>query len=98
MDCQGIPEEYKVVYTPVAPGNYLTGGKDDGPNHIMGSPFKAKLTGQCLVSPGSVNKTSSILVEPVGRSSTETGYSIMPKSFSDTSKVTSKGQGSQWPS
>jgi hypothetical protein len=45
MDCQEIPEGYKVMYTPMAPGNYLIGVKYGGPNHISRSPFKAKVTG-----------------------------------------------------
>lgn len=45
MDCQETPEGYKVMYTPMAPGNYLISVKYGGPNHIMGSPFKAKVTG-----------------------------------------------------
>lgn len=45
MDCQETPEGYKVMYTPMAPGNYLIGVKYGGPNHIMRSPFKAKVTG-----------------------------------------------------
>uniref|UniRef100_A0A673VQS5 Filamin B n=1 Tax=Suricata suricatta TaxID=37032 RepID=A0A673VQS5_SURSU len=45
MDCQETPEGYKVMYTPMAPGNYLIGVKYGGPNHIVGSPFKAKVTG-----------------------------------------------------
>uniref|UniRef100_A0A8C9HQ19 Filamin B n=1 Tax=Piliocolobus tephrosceles TaxID=591936 RepID=A0A8C9HQ19_9PRIM len=81
------------MYTPMAPGNYLIGVKYGGPNHIVGSPFKAKVTGQRLVSPGSANETSSILVESVTRSSTETCYSAIPKASSDASKVTSKGAG-----
>uniref|UniRef100_A0A8D2NHS9 Uncharacterized protein n=1 Tax=Zonotrichia albicollis TaxID=44394 RepID=A0A8D2NHS9_ZONAL len=81
------------MYTPMAPGNYLIGVKYGGPNHIVGSPFKAKVTGQRLVSPGSANETSSILVESVTRSSTETCYSAIPKSTSDASKVVSRGAG-----
>lgn len=49
--------------------------------------------GQRLVSPGSANETSSILVESVTRSSTETCYSAIPKSTSDASKVVSRGAG-----
>lgn len=49
--------------------------------------------GQRLVSPGSANETSSILVESVTRSSTETCYSAIPKSASDASKVVSRGAG-----
>lgn len=97
MDCQEIPEGYKVMYTPMAPGNYLISVKYGGPNHISRSPFKAKVTGQRLVTPGSANETSSILVESVTRSSTETCYSAIPKSSSDASKVTSKGRGCQRP-
>uniref|UniRef100_A0A8U7NN68 Filamin B n=1 Tax=Corvus moneduloides TaxID=1196302 RepID=A0A8U7NN68_CORMO len=93
MDCQETPEGYKVMYTPMAPGNYLIGVKYGGPNHIVGSPFKAKVTGQRLVGPGSANETSSILVESVTRSSTETCYSAIPKSTSDASKVVSRGAG-----
>ncbi|XP_023620774.1 filamin-B isoform X2 [Myotis lucifugus] len=93
MDCQETPEGYKVMYTPMAPGNYLIGVKYGGPTHIVGSPFKAKVTGQRLVSPGLANETSSILVESVTRSSTETCYSAIPKASSDASKVTSKGAG-----
>jgi len=50
MDCQETPEGYKVMYTPMAPGNYLIGVKYGGPNHIVGSPFKAKVTGKNLTS------------------------------------------------
>lgn len=46
MDCQEVPEGYKVQYTPMAPGNYLISIKYGGPNHIGGSPFKAKVTGK----------------------------------------------------
>lgn len=45
MDCQECPEGYKVNYTPMAPGNYLISIKYGGPYHIVGSPFKAKITG-----------------------------------------------------
>lgn len=45
MDCQEYPEGYKVNYTPMAPGNYLISIKYGGPYHIVGSPFKAKITG-----------------------------------------------------
>lgn len=45
MDCQECPEGYKVSYTPMAPGNYLISIKYGGPQHIVGSPFKAKISG-----------------------------------------------------
>lgn len=51
MDCQECPEGYKVLYTPMAPGNYLISIKYGGPYHIVGSPFKAKITGEKCSSP-----------------------------------------------
>lgn len=48
MDFQECPEGYKVSYTPTAPGNYLISIKYGGPQHIVGSPFKAKVTGEPL--------------------------------------------------
>lgn len=59
--------------------------------HALLLPFH--VLGQRLVSPGLANETSSILVESVTRSSTETCYSAIPKASSDASKVTSKGAG-----
>lgn len=47
MECQECPEGFKVHYTPMAPGNYVITIKYGGPNHITGSPFKAKVTGVC---------------------------------------------------
>ncbi|XP_053324668.1 filamin-B isoform X1 [Spea bombifrons] len=45
MECKECPEGYKVAYTPMAPGNYTIGVKYGGPSHIVGSPFKARVTG-----------------------------------------------------
>lgn len=45
MDCQECSEGYKVTYTPMAPGSYLISIKYGGPQHIVGSPFKAKVSG-----------------------------------------------------
>uniref|UniRef100_A0A3B4AVY0 Calponin-homology (CH) domain-containing protein n=1 Tax=Periophthalmus magnuspinnatus TaxID=409849 RepID=A0A3B4AVY0_9GOBI len=79
MDCQECPEGYKVFYTPMAPGSYLISIKYGGPQHIVGSPFKAKVT---------------VLVETVSKSSTVGGaFSSLPKFSSDASKVTSRGAG-----
>lgn len=48
MECQEVPEGYKVQYTPMAPGNYLISVKYGGPYHVSGSPFRAKVTGTTL--------------------------------------------------
>lgn len=45
LECLECPEGFRVHYTPMAPGNYVISIKYGGPNHIPGSPFKAKVTG-----------------------------------------------------
>lgn len=45
MSCQECTEGYLVSYTPMAPGNYLISVKYAGAQHIVGSPFKAKVSG-----------------------------------------------------
>ncbi|KAK1161563.1 filamin-B isoform X1, partial [Acipenser oxyrinchus oxyrinchus] len=93
MDCKQSPEGYKVLYTPMAPGNYLIGIKYGGPNHIVGSPFKVKVTGPRLVSIGNANETSSITVDSVSKSSSSSVYGALPKLFSDASAVQCTGAG-----
>ncbi|MGH0181262.1 UNVERIFIED_CONTAM: hypothetical protein FKN15_020594 [Acipenser sinensis] len=93
MDCQQSPEGYKVLYTPMAPGNYLIGIKYGGPNHIVGSPFKVKVTGPRLVSIGNANETSSITVDSESKSSSPSVYGALPKLFSDASAVQCTGAG-----
>lgn len=51
MDCTECPEGYRVSYTPYAPGNYLISIRYGGPQHIVGSPFKAKVTGKITQIP-----------------------------------------------
>ncbi|XP_028307385.1 filamin-C [Gouania willdenowi] len=95
MDCQECTEGYKVSYTPTAPGNYLISVKYGASQHIMGSPFKAKVSGPHLSSGHSLHETSSVLVETVTKSSSSVGgaFSSLPKFSSDTSKVVSHGAG-----
>uniref|UniRef100_A0A674DWW6 Filamin-B-like n=1 Tax=Salmo trutta TaxID=8032 RepID=A0A674DWW6_SALTR len=76
MDCQECPEGYKVQYTPMAPGSYLVSIKYGGPNHITGSPFKAKVTGQRLVNVSNASETSSLMVESVTKSSSTNSHSV----------------------
>ncbi|CAL9682624.1 unnamed protein product [Knipowitschia caucasica] len=94
MDCQECSEGYKVFYTPMAPGSYLISIKYGGPQHIVGSPFKAKVTGPRLSGGHSLHETSSVLVETVSKSSAVVGaFSSLPKFSSDASKVISRGAG-----
>ncbi|XP_026779509.2 filamin-C isoform X8 [Pangasianodon hypophthalmus] len=94
MDCQECPEGYKVTYTPMAPGSYLISIKYGGPQHIVGSPFKAKVSGPRLSGGHSLHETSSVLVETVTKSSTMAGsFASLPKFSSDASKVVSRGSG-----
>ncbi|XP_075951659.1 filamin-A isoform X2 [Anarhichas minor] len=91
MDCVECPEGYRVTYTPMAPGNYLISIKYGGPYHIVGSPFKAKITGSKLVSSHSMHETSSVMVDPVTRAISCSQQAAPTKS--DASKVMAKGQG-----
>ncbi|XP_031754945.1 filamin-C isoform X2 [Xenopus tropicalis] len=95
LDCQDSPEGYKVSYTPMAPGNYLISIKYGGPQHIVGSPFKARVTGVRLSGGHSLHETSTVLVETVTKSSASVGGYAMtaPKFSSDASKVVSRGPG-----
>uniref|UniRef100_A0A7N8Y6A4 Filamin-C-like n=1 Tax=Mastacembelus armatus TaxID=205130 RepID=A0A7N8Y6A4_9TELE len=77
MDCRECPEGYKITYVPMAPGNYLITIKYGGPQHIVGSPFKAKITG--LLDMGGAYSSSS--------STTSTAL------ISDASKVICRGTG-----
>ncbi|KAF1391122.1 hypothetical protein PFLUV_G00038600 [Perca fluviatilis] len=95
MDCKEVPEGYKVQYTPMAPGNYLISIKYGGPNHINGSPFKAKVTGSRLVNVTNASETSTLTVDPAVRASSSSfTQSAMPRlGDSDASKVMSRGPG-----
>ncbi|KAJ8387375.1 hypothetical protein AAFF_G00157520 [Aldrovandia affinis] len=93
MDCNECPEGYKVTYTPMAPGSYLITIKYGGPQHIVGSPFKAKVTGTRLSGGHSLHETSSVLVETVTKTSAVGGAYSMPTFSSDGSKVVSRGAG-----
>uniref|UniRef100_A0A3Q3T1Q1 Filamin-C-like n=1 Tax=Mastacembelus armatus TaxID=205130 RepID=A0A3Q3T1Q1_9TELE len=99
MDCRECPEGYKITYVPMAPGNYLITIKYGGPQHIVGSPFKAKITGARLSGGHSLHETSSVLVETVTKTSKVGGaYSSSSSTtstalISDASKVICRGTG-----
>uniref|UniRef100_A0A3Q3B3P4 Filamin B n=1 Tax=Kryptolebias marmoratus TaxID=37003 RepID=A0A3Q3B3P4_KRYMA len=95
LDCQEVPEGYKVLYTPMAPGNYLVSIKYGGPNHIPGSPFKARVTGSRLVNVTNASETSMLVLDvPVrGSSSSFTHSAALRPGDSDAKKVLSRGLG-----
>ncbi|XP_060545301.1 filamin-C isoform X3 [Pantherophis guttatus] len=95
MDCQECPEGHKVTYMPMAPGSYLISIKYGGPQHVVGSPFKAKVTGPRLSGGHSLHETSTVLVETVTKATSSVGgsYSALPKFSSDASKVVARGPG-----
>uniref|UniRef100_A0A8P4GRJ8 Calponin-homology (CH) domain-containing protein n=1 Tax=Dicentrarchus labrax TaxID=13489 RepID=A0A8P4GRJ8_DICLA len=89
MDCRECPEGYKITYTPMAPGNYLITIKYGGPQHIVGSPFKAKITGARLSGGHSLHETSSVLVETVTKTSKVGGAYSSSSSSTTSTKLTS---------
>ncbi|XP_060713588.1 filamin-B isoform X1 [Tachysurus vachellii] len=93
LECQECPEGFRVHYTPMAPGNYLISIKYGGPNHITGSPFKAKVTGPRLVNVTNASETSTLMVDPAVRVLSANSINAMPRAASDASKVTSRGPG-----
>ncbi|XP_037316973.2 filamin-C isoform X1 [Pungitius pungitius] len=94
MDCQESTEGYRVSYMPMAPGNYLISIKYGGPQHIVGSPFKAKVSGPRLSGGDSLHETSSVLVETVSKTTAMGGaLGSLPKFSSDARKVVSRGSG-----
>lgn len=60
MDCVECPEGYRVTYTPMAPGSYLISIKYGGPYHIVGSPFKARISGESTRPTGTCRTSSSL--------------------------------------
>lgn len=95
MDCTEVEEGYKVRYTPLVPGDYYIAVKYNA-YHVVGSPWKVKCTGEAHAEKGTIQESSSVVVETVEKTkSGEKGHqgTIIPKFHSDASKVTSKGLG-----
>ncbi|XP_075604586.1 filamin-C isoform X2 [Balearica regulorum gibbericeps] len=97
LDCVECAEGHRVTYTPMAPGNYLISIKYGGPHHIVGSPFKAKVTGPRLSGGHSLHETSTVLVETVTRGGSASrgppAFGGLPKFSSDAGKVVARGPG-----
>lgn len=94
MDCTEVEEGYKVRYTPLTPGDYYIGIKYNG-HHIAASPYKVKCTGEAIAEKGTVQESSSVVVETVDKSGHGKHHQgpVLPHFTSDASKVTSKGLG-----
>ncbi|KAM9510776.1 LOW QUALITY PROTEIN: filamin-A-like [Guaruba guarouba] len=97
MECRECAEGYRVCYTPMAPGSYLIAIKFGGPHHIVGSPFKAKITGPRLVSSHSLRESSSVLVDTGGEGAAAAAAGGAPPGAappgSDATRVVAKGLG-----
>ncbi|XP_062435512.1 filamin-C isoform X3 [Rhea pennata] len=95
LDCVECAEGHRVTYTPMAPGSYLISIKYGGPHHIVGSPFKAKVTGPRLSGGHSLHETSTVLVETVTRGAARgpPAFGALPKFSSDAGKVVARGPG-----
>lgn len=95
MDCTEVEEGYKVRYTPLVPGDYYIAVKYNA-YHVVGSPWKVKCTGEAHAEKGTIQESSSVVVETVEKTKTgDKGHhaTIIPKFHSDANKVTSKGLG-----
>ncbi|XP_063851781.1 filamin-A-like isoform X2 [Scylla paramamosain] len=95
MDCTEVEEGYKVRYTPLVPGDYYIAVKYNA-YHVVGSPWKVKCTGEAHAEKGTIQESSSVVVETVEKTkSGDKGHhgTIIPKFHSDANKVTSKGLG-----
>ncbi|MCL4132971.1 UNVERIFIED_CONTAM: hypothetical protein GTU68_020249 [Idotea baltica] len=94
MDCTEVMEGYKVRYTPLSPGDYYIAIKYNG-HHIAASPYKVKCTGEAIAEKGTVQESSSVVVETVDKSGQGKHQQgpVIPHFTSDASKVTSKGLG-----
>ncbi|XP_006811450.2 filamin-C-like [Saccoglossus kowalevskii] len=93
MDVEEVPEGYKCSYTPMAPGDYFVTIKYAGAHHIVGSPFKVKVTGVNKAGVTGIHESSQVVVETVTKTTTTTNYGSMPKFTSDASKIVSTGMG-----
>ncbi|NXI32169.1 FLNA protein, partial [Sterrhoptilus dennistouni] len=95
LECTEVPEGHRVTYTPMAPGNYLISIKYGGPHHIVGSPFKAKVTGPRLSGGHSLHETSTVLVKPVVRAGSRgpPAFGGVSKAPSDAGQVVARGPG-----
>lgn len=94
MDCTEVEEGYKVRYTPLTPGDYYIAVKYNG-HHIAASPYKVKCTGEAIAQKGTVQESSSVVVETVAKINQQKLQHgpVMPHFTSDASKITSKGLG-----
>ncbi|XP_078677431.1 filamin-C-like isoform X22 [Branchiostoma floridae x Branchiostoma belcheri] len=98
LDCVECDEGYKVTYIPRAPGDYNISVKYAGQNPIVGSPFRARITGPKMAGAVSgMHESCSVVVETVSKSSAQASYAGgmqgMSRLLSDASKVKSQGMG-----
>ena len=71
MDCAECAEGYKVTYTPMAPGSYLISIRYGGLQHIVGSPFKAKVSGERRIEVQWLSVSRRLLVRSLALTSPE---------------------------
>ncbi|XP_075900104.1 filamin-C-like isoform X3 [Nelusetta ayraudi] len=98
MEVMEVAQGYQVSYTPTAPGSYLISVRYGGPHHIVGSPFKATVTGPALSAGHALRESSSVLVETVSKVAAAAAavggaFSALPRFSSDSSQVVSRGAG-----
>ncbi|XP_074644606.1 filamin-C-like isoform X4 [Tubulanus polymorphus] len=91
LQCKEVEDGYEFSYVPSAPGDYLITIKYGGNFHIVGSPFKAHITG-----PGKPSKTAEsahMAVETVVKSAEASKLNQFKVADSHPDKVNCKGLG-----
>jgi len=93
LDCKELANGYGFTYVPTAPGDYLITIKYAGNYHVVGSPFKAHITGQGKGAPGQAEQ-AQFVINTEAKSAVESKIAHLFRTpDSDASKVICKGLG-----
>ncbi|XP_064632236.1 filamin-A-like isoform X3 [Lineus longissimus] len=93
LDCKELANGYGFTYVPTAPGDYLITIKYAGNYHVVGSPFKAHITGTGKANQGVVEQ-AQFVVNTEAKSASESKIAHLFRTpDADASKVICKGLG-----
>ncbi|CAH8620119.1 unnamed protein product [Dicrocoelium dendriticum] len=91
LNCTERPDGYEFSYLPTIPGEYLINIKHGDQRHIIGSPFKAYVTGEAMYE-ASIADSTHVVVETGGRLATGPQRSVTESS---PNRVVCTGNGLQ---